>query len=133
MSIKITLFYRKEKVFHLSFDYDATSSNGGLILLDKIKHKTRFIKSFGYVIPDNRDPSYIDHPMEKLLRQRVFMLDMGYEDCNDSDYLKHDVLLQQVLGGEVCSQPTLSRFENSISKHTLWALADWWIHKYIES
>jgi hypothetical protein len=61
------------------------------------------------------------------------MLAMGYEDCNDSEYLKHDVLLQQVLGGEVCSQPTLSRFENSIGKHTLWALAEWWINRYVES
>lgn len=133
MSNKVTLFYRKEKAFHLAFDCDATSSDGGLILLDKIEHKTKCIKSFGSVIPDNRDPSYIDHPIEKLLRQRVFMLAMGYEDCNDSDYLKHDVLLQQVLGGEVCSQPTLSRFENSIGKHTLWALAEWWINRYVES
>jgi hypothetical protein len=73
MSNKVTLFYRKEKAFHLAFDCDATSSDGGLILLDKIEHKTKSIKSFGSVIPDNRDPSYIDHPIEKVLRQRVFM------------------------------------------------------------
>ncbi len=133
MSNKVTLFYRKEKALHLTFNCDATSSDGGMILLDKIEHKTKCIKSFSSVIPDTRDPSYIAHPVEKLLRQRVFMLAMGYEDCNDSDYLKHDVLLQQVLGGEVCSQPTLSRFENSISKHTLWALAEWWIHRYVKS
>ena len=47
------------------------------------------------------------------------MLAMVYKDWFDSGYLKHGVLLQQVLGGKACSQPTLIRFKNSISKHTL--------------
>lgn len=32
MSNKVTLFYRKEKDFHQKFNFDATSSDGGMIL-----------------------------------------------------------------------------------------------------
>ncbi len=57
MSNKVTLFYRREKAFHLSFDYDAISSDGGLILLDRIENKTKCIKSFGLVILDMKIPN----------------------------------------------------------------------------
>jgi transposase len=36
----------------------------------------------------------------------------GYEDANDVHHLKNDPILKSILGGELASQPTVSRFEN---------------------
>jgi len=39
-------------------------------------------------IDDKRDARYIAHGMETMLRQRVYQIVAGYEDCNDADMLK---------------------------------------------
>lgn len=57
----------------------------------------------------------------------------GYEDCNDVHHLKHDPLFEDVLGGEMASQPTLSRFENSIDKKTIFNLCYAWLDRYVKS
>ena len=43
----------------------------------------------------------------------------GYEDCNDLEHLKSNPLFEDTLGGPMASQPTLSRFENSVDKRVL--------------
>jgi len=54
----------------------------------------------------------------------------GYEDCNDHDTLKADPMLKlasgraPVSGDDLASQPTLSRFENSISSTELWRMEE---------
>lgn len=35
----------------------------------------------------------------KLLRQRVFILMLEYEDCNDVELLKNDLLFKDIPGG----------------------------------
>ena len=61
-----------------------------------------------------------------MLRQRVFGICLGYEDCNDFDGpLGEDPMLKLSVGrlpdGEqsLASQPTLSRFENSVTAKDL--------------
>ena len=43
----------------------------------------------------------------------------GYEDANDVEHLKHDKVIKNILGGDLASQPTISRFENNIDKATI--------------
>lgn len=57
----------------------------------------------------------------------------GYDDVNDVSQLKHDPLLKDVLGGDLASQPTISRFENSFDKHAIFSLCYAWIDRYVES
>src|SRR5699024_12844718 len=57
----------------------------------------------------------------------------GYEDCNDTEYLKNDPLLADVLAGKMAFQPTLSRFENSIDKHGLTGVWYSWVDRYVDS
>lgn len=61
------------------------------------------------------------------------MLMQGYEDCNDVFHLQHDPLYKDILEGDLASQPTLSRFENSISKQTIFSLCYGWIDRYVSS
>ncbi len=54
------------------------------------------------------------------------MLILGYEDANDVTHLKNDLVFIDVLQGELASQPTISRFENSLDKHSIFELMNAW-------
>jgi hypothetical protein len=71
--------------------------------------------------------------MEKLLKQRVYMLMQGYEDTNDVFHLQNDPLFKDILEDDLASQPTLSRFENGIEKRTIFALSYACIDRYVSS
>ena len=73
---------------------------------------------------DRRDQTQVVHLYDKLLLQRVYQLILGYEDCNDVDRLKDDGALGHVLGGDLASQPTLSRFENGVTFPEVYDLLD---------
>src|SRR5699024_11389401 len=93
------------------------SSDGAVVLLEKLERRHKVIRRFSRHIPDKRESSKVDHSVEKLLKQRVFTLMQGYEDCNDTAYLKNDPLLADVLEGKMASQHTLAASEISIDKH----------------
>ena len=84
-----------------------------------LERKHKLINYFSSIIPNTRDSSRITHSISKLLKQRVYGLMLGYEDTNDVKYLKNDPLLQDILGGDLASQPTISRFENTMDKHAI--------------
>jgi hypothetical protein len=60
------------------------------------------------------------HSLNSLLRQRIFHIACGYEDQNDSNFLREDPLLKVVCGSlpesaaDLASQPTFSRLENAV-------------------
>lgn len=133
MSEKFTAFYRGNTEVSVDFSAQGISSDGAVVLLDKLERKHKVIARMAGLIPDRRDTSKVTHSVEKLLRQRVFTLMQGYEDCNDVDHLKNDPLFGDILGGELASQPTLSRFENSVDKRVLFDLCYGWLERYVES
>src|SRR5205807_4279370 len=66
---------------------------------------------------------------EDLLKQRIFQIAAGYEDANDANTLRHDPIFKLLLdrlpetGAPLASQPTISRFENSISRTEIYRMA----------
>ncbi len=36
------------------------------------------------------------------------------------------------IGGELCSQPTLSRMENTADRNLIWELSHWWADRYVK-
>lgn len=133
MSDKHTVFYRGNTQVCVDFSADAISTDGAVVLLEQIERKHRLIRHFASLFPDKRMPGKVTHSIEKLLKQRVFMLMQGYEDCNDAERLVEDPLFEDVLGGIMASQPTLSRFENSMDKHAMFALCQAWVNRYVDS
>jgi len=133
MESKNTAFYRNRQAVLYDFTADAVSSDGALLLLEKIERKHKLLHHYAILIPDHRDPLRIVHSKEKLLKQRLFMLMQGYEDCNDVRHLQHDPVYTDILCGDLASQPTLSRFENDIDKQTLFTLCYTWLDKYIST
>jgi hypothetical protein len=73
------------------------------------------------------------HTVEKILKQRVFLLMHGYEDANDVKYLKADPLFRDILEGDLASQPTVSRFENSVDRKCIFDLCYAWIDRYVST
>lgn len=130
---QFTAFYQGKKAVRFDFSGEAVSSNGGFLLLSKIERKHRIIRDFSSLLPDLRDPSRTVHSYEKQLRQRIFSMACGYEDCNDAQYLKEDPVLQVAIGGDLCSQPTLCRMENTINRATVWQLCHWWADRYVSN
>ena len=117
----------------MGFSADEVSTDGAALLTEKPEREHRMLRYFSQVIPDRRDPLRIVHPIEKLLKQRVFTMVQGYQDANDVQYLKNDPLLKDILEGEQASQPTMSRFENSLDKHAVFALCHAWIDRYVST
>ncbi|HLS10616.1 MAG TPA: IS1380 family transposase [Flavobacteriaceae bacterium] len=133
MRTKNTAFYRGNKEVLVDFSAGEISSDGAVILLEKLERKNKLIKHFSKFVPDNRDSNRVQHSVEKLLKQRVFMQVQGYEDTNDVEYLKNDPLYKDVLQGQMASQPTLSRFENSFDKAAIFDFCYAWIDRYVDS
>jgi hypothetical protein len=133
LSNKDTLFYRGNKSISIDFSASEISSDGSLILLEKIEREYKLIKKFGKHLPDLRNPKYITYTREAQLKQRVFKLMLGYEDANDVTHLQNDPLFKDVLQGDLASQPTISRFENSQDKQSIFDLSNAWVDHYISS
>lgn len=133
MSHQFTLFYQGKQQVKLDFSADAVSSDGAIVLSKKLEKRHNILRQFCNDIPEYRDPRYIDHTIEDMVRQRVFLMMQGYEDCNDVERLKEDPVVCEMLGGSLCSQPSISRFENSISIRTIYELSMSWIDRYVSS
>ena len=133
MSTKNTIFYRRNTAISVDFSAEEISSDGAVVLLEKIERKHQLISYFSNFIPDKRHPLLITHSIEKLLKQRVFMLMQGYQDTNDVHHLQYDPLYKDILEGDLASQPTLSRFENSLNKRSIFDLCYAWIDRYIST
>ena len=78
MSIKNTIFYRHNKAISVDFTAEEISSDGSLILLEKIEREHGLIKFFSSIIPDTRNLFYTIYTREAQLKQRIYMLMLGY-------------------------------------------------------
>ena len=73
-----------------------------------------------------------------MVRSRLFGILAGYEDQNDHDALRTDAIFKLLADrlpedDDLASQPTLSRFENSITARSLLRLEDWFIERFVNS
>ncbi len=127
------------KTVELDFNGGDLSSDTGLILLRQIEQKIGIIKRIADVLPDDRHQSYIHHDLWHLLSQRVFQIAAGYEDGNDCDSLRRDPILKMACDkmpqsdAPLASQPTMSRFENSLDSKDLYKIADAIVAHFISS
>jgi hypothetical protein len=120
-SAPLDLGFHPERPLHVTFDAPHVSSDGGLLLLRQADERLGLSRSFSECLVDTRDPKRIEHSRHEQVRQRIFQIAMGYEDCNDADWLRRDPLLTVACDRPVAdqkglsSQPTLSRFEHSVT------------------
>lgn len=94
------------------------TSDAGLLPIREFDRNWRFTARLAECLEDRR--SSCEHSFEEMLRQRLFGVLADYEDCNDHSDLRHDPVFKIVAerlpeDEPLASQPTLSRFENSIT------------------
>lgn len=112
------------------FDQPNGSSDGGAILLAAADRRLGLTERLAACVRDGRQPGKIDHELVELMRQRILGIACGYADCNDAARLADDPIHKMLVGRDpidgdaLASQPTLSRFENSISRTDLFRLAE---------
>lgn len=101
-----------------SFKGGDVSSDGGVMLLRQADRRLRLTTALNGTLLDPRDPLLITHPQEDLLRQRIYGLAAGYEDLNDHDSLRHDLVWQTAVERDepLASSPTLCRLEGRVDR-----------------
>lgn len=98
------------------FDGGQLSSDGGGLLLREVERQTAILKQFAACFRDYRDALHAVHSVRALISQRVMGVALGYEDLNDHDQLRHDVLLAALVDSDDVMRPlagksTLNRLE----------------------
>lgn len=118
-----------------SFSGGSITSDAGLLLLREVDKRLKLTKRLSGCIVDQRDPRYIVHTVEEMLRQRIYAIAAGYEDVNDHDYLREDLSFQTVVNRsqELASSPTLSRLENAVTRHDCVSLAKEMVEQFIQN
>lgn len=111
------------------------SSDAGLLPIRQFDARWKYTRRMAACLEDTA--ARRDQSLESMLRQRVFGILAGYEDCNDHDTLRDDPILKLVAGrlpedDPLASQPTLSRFENCPTPQVLLKLVDFHIATGIE-
>ena len=109
------------------FDGGKISSDAGGVLLREVEKGTHILERLAGCFRDYRNEDRIEHTVGSLIRQRVYGIALGYEDLNDHDSLRHDVVLgllsekqdpsgrdrvrEQDQGKAIAGKSTLNRLE----------------------
>lgn len=125
----IPLASLSRKRLEMAFDGGRLTSDSGVLLLREVEARHPILQRITRAIVDRRHSGYVDHALDTLIRQRVFQIACGYEDANDCDVLRGDPGFKAACsrlpesGADLASQPTMSRFENRISRSDLYRIA----------
>jgi hypothetical protein len=124
-----------------AFNGGRITSDGGVALLALADRRIGIIDRIAGLIADPRDPALVTHSLTSILRARVLAVACGYEDASDLDRLRGDPAFKLACGplpdsgGDLCSRPTVSRWENAPNLKTVvrltYALVDAWCDSYV--
>jgi hypothetical protein len=101
----------------IDFQGAKITSDVGFLLVREIDDRFRIIGPMQDCLEDLRSPTHTRHSLVQMVRQRVYQIAAGYEDCNDADFLRIDPALRLALGQDHqvgASQSMLSRLENDV-------------------
>ena len=112
------------------FDQPHGSSDGGAILLKACDDRLGLTERLASCIVDARQAGKVEHSIQDLVRQRLYGIACGYPDGNDAARLGEDPIQKLLVGRDplsgatLASQPTLSRFENAVSRADLYRMGE---------
>jgi hypothetical protein len=102
-----------------AFDGGRITSDGGVLLLAAAEQRLGIAQRLASLIADPRNPLFVTHSVADILRARMLAIACGYEDADDLDHLRTDPGFKLACGHlpdsgrDLCSQPTVSRWENA--------------------
>ena len=94
-------------------------SEAGIIPIRHFDGQIGYTGRFVAGLHDPRDPALTDHGFVEMVRQRIYGILGGYENCNDLDALRSYPVFKLIGGRKpdeepLDSQPTLSRFKYAV-------------------
>jgi hypothetical protein len=101
----------------IDFQGAKITSDAGVLMLREVDERFGIIGPMEASIADSRSPRHTRHTIVQMIRQRVYQIAAGYEDCNDADHLRIDPALRLAIGKDHypgAGQSMLSRLENGI-------------------
>ena len=123
-----------------AFDGGRITSDGGVMLLAEAERRLGLAGKLAAMIPDHRDPGRTVHRLADILRARIFAIACGWDDADDLDSLRVDPAFKLACGRlpdsgrDLCSQPTVSRWENAPDLRSVIRLGrvmlDLWLASY---
>ena len=102
-----------------AFDGGRITSDGGVMLLAEVEKSLGIAVSLAPLITDPRNPLLVTHSVADILRARMLAIACGYEDADDLDHLRTDPGFKLACGRlpdsgtDLCSQPTVLRWDNA--------------------
>ena len=101
----------------IDFQGAKITSDTGFLLLREIDERFGILGPMGSELADARSWVHSKHTQIQMVRQRVYQIAAGYEDCNDADSLRIDPALRLAIGkgdDAGAGQSRLSRLENEV-------------------
>jgi hypothetical protein len=83
-----------------NFDGGRVTSDAGVLLFRELDEDVGITKRLADCFTDHRNPDRIEHTVRQLVSQRLMALVAGYEDLNDHDTLRDDVVFALAAGKE---------------------------------
>jgi hypothetical protein len=130
----------RRKKITAAFDGGRITSDGGVLLLAAAERRIGMADRLAGLIADPRNPRSVTHSVADILRARMLAIACGYEDADDLDHLRGDPGFKLACGRlpdtghDLCSQPTISRWENAPTLREVvrlsYALVDAWCDSY---
>ncbi|MFZ6766380.1 transposase [Undibacterium sp. Di26W] len=107
------------------------SSDLGPVLLLGMDLPIGLTRRIDAALPERRNQSYFDHSNHDLLTQRIYQIGCGYEDGNDANLLRHDLMFKLGAarlpfddGAALASGATMSRFEHAASRQDIYRVSE---------
>jgi hypothetical protein len=123
-----------------AFDGGRITSDGGVMLLGAVERQLGIADTLARLISDPRNPAFVTHGVDDILRARILAIACGYEDADDLDALRTDPGFKVACGrlpdsgDDLCSQPTVSRWENAPTRREVvrmtYAMIDLYCRSY---
>ena len=101
----------RRRRLRVDFSGGSISSNGGALLLRELDRQMGLTAQVARALGDRRQRAKVRHDVVTMVRQRVHAVALGYEDLNDHDGLRDDLVVQTACerDGSLASSSTLSR------------------------
>ena len=115
-----------DKPVTVAFTAPNQSSDGGALLLKAVDQKLGLMQQIAGALRDRRQPGKVAHEIRELIEERIYAIACGYPDQNDAARVSRDPIFRLICNrreGNLASQPTLSRLENSVRRTDLLRVA----------
>src|ERR1700751_5459665 len=109
----------QRKKITAAFDGGRITSDGGVMLLAQAERRLGIAERLAPGLSQPRRQGRGTHLLPDILRARIFAIACGYEDADDLDRLRCDPAFKLACGRlpdsgiDLCSKPTISRWENA--------------------